>query len=270
MGLKENFNSIKKNYLSIAEKFFYGELPLHLYNTEIIYGSSPTNDFASGSDCVHNMIYIHPDIISKEKDLEWTIFHEMEHLRLARDLGNDQSTGFYTKYEHGTGEALNEGITEIAVENMLQRKLVGQYGYYETTQLVRQIFALLGKDDIDVMEYCTISGKDKFIEDFRELTGLDVFPILDNGLQNVHDWHLNDILKEYEEFGEVKTPLGKYCSDKTKSSRIMFHDKVLSTIIQLAGNKGNISQEELHERVDRMEKLSPYKNGELDLNEKSL
>ena len=262
--MEEQFNKILKKYLSTAEKFF-GKLPEHCYDVEIVLGANPTNNSSSGADCVYNIIYIHPDMISKNKDLEWTIFHEMEHIRLARKPGNDYCTGFYVRYEYGTGEALNEGITEIAVGNMLKRKSFNLYGYYETTQLVRQILALLGKDDNDVMGYCQISGKEKFIKDFKELTGKDVFAILDSGLQNVHDWHGMDLEKEFIEFGEIKVkPLGKYCSNETIKARETFHDIILSSVIKFASQKGSISKEELQERVDKMEKLTPYKSRELN------
>lgn len=261
--MENRINKIYQNYLTKAKEV-YGELPKHCYETEFVIGANPTNELSSGADMINNKIYIHPDIINKNKDLEWTIFHEMEHIRLNRHLENSQENGFFYVYKYGTGVALNEGITEISVINLLNRHKLNSYGYYETIQLTRQIFALLGLDDKGIIKYCTLNGREKFINDFKELTGRDVFVILDTGLQSVHDNHVDDINKEYLEFGEIKVkPLGMYCSEITQASRITFRNMVLENIINFIDENGKISKEELNKRVQKLEELSPYKNGEL-------
>lgn len=266
--MEKRLQEIKENYLQKAKEFF-GEVPKHCHSTRIVIASSPTDKFSSGADCKNNIIYLHPDVISKNKDIEWVIFHEMEHIRLARDFGNDQCTGFYLDYEYGTGEALNEGVTDIATTFLLSRKQFGSCAYDETIALTRQIFALLGKDDREITKYCTLSGRRKFIDDFEEIAGVDVFPLLETSLQNVHDSHIQDILKEYEKYGKILSkPLGKFHSEKTQRARETFKNLVLPTVVKFIKKKGMVSCEELNDRMKKMEELSPYKTKEVSLPQK--
>lgn len=275
---KELENKIKEfhqGYL-IRAKEVYGELPQRCFETKFVIGTNPTDKLSSGADSEENIIYIHPDIIdkTKNKDLEWTIYHEMEHIRLYRNLKEDRyrnASGFHIAYEYGSAEALNEGLTEISVGQLLGRKQKNSYGYYETTQLVRQIFSLLGLEDKQIITYCALDGRERFIEDFKILAGGDVFAILDIGLQSVHDNHIADINKEYIEFGEIKVkPLGMYCSESTQKSRITFRNLVLGNIIKFIAKNGKISKEELNKRVQKLEELSPYQNGELEIETENL
>lgn len=266
--MEKQIQEIYNNYLTRAKEV-YGELPKHCYETKIVIGSNPDDHHASGASCIENKIYLNPE----STNVEWVIFHEMEHIRLARNIGKDHTTGFYDLYEyktddgikHGNGEAINEALTDISVEYLLGKEDTSLVAYYETIQLVKQLFALLGVNKEDIIKYCQPSGKDKFIADLKELTGYDLFISIDIQLSNVHDLHILDLDKEYNEFGAIKCkPLGLYCSNETLEARLKFQ-RLLETIISFMVKKLSISRQEITNRLKKMNELSPYKNGELEM-----
>ena len=69
-----------KKYIALAEQR-YGKLPKHCYETEFKREMNPDSFNASGADCKKNVCYIKPEA----PDLEWVVFHEMEHIRTANE-----------------------------------------------------------------------------------------------------------------------------------------------------------------------------------------
>ena len=253
-----------QEYIARAEEY-YEEVPEHCFHSQIKLVDESDEELAnsSGADLIENCIYVNPNT----SDLEWLIYHEMEHVRCALNIGKTHSTGLYIvdKNENGetvtSGESINEGVVELAVEELLGRKqeLVG---YYESTAIVSQIGAALGMNDKEFIDNCNDEDGREYIKytinghigDERNKFFDELACIIDA----LHYYHMLDMEKEYEEFGEITVkPLGKYESDQTKKYRKLVQERI-KEIPLFAKRCGNISEDEYNRRIEKINVLSPY------------
>lgn len=248
-----------KSYLTKAEET-YGKLPEYCYKTQfkLVDDKDELMANVSGADLIENCIYVNPNV----SDLEWLIYHEMEHIRNATNLGKTQETGFYVKpdYEKDdyVGECINEALTEISVEHLLGRsqKLVG---YYEAIAVTRQLSACLGLSEEELLEYYDVDGRERLSYVLNNMVGSDTyFEELDDMLEHLHQYHMDDMNKEFYEFGAItKSPLGIYESDNTKFYRSIVQRKLVDGM-KWAVKNGNISEEEYNKRLEKFNEISPY------------
>ena len=256
--MDEKIKNIYDNYLKKAKEV-YGELPSHCFSTKLTFEECPDNPYASGADCEKNIIYINPS----DKDIEWTIFHEMEHIRTAHSIGESQLTGFRSSLGV-LGDGFNEALTEISVRQLLGRDQ-DKIGYYEVIILAKQFGAILGLDEKNLVKFYSKNGRDELSKLLKQQTGEDCLENIIQAMDNVQELHRLDLDKEFKENGKIlQKPLGMTFSKSTQQARIHYKqilDNAFSKIIR----KGDVSHDELVERYKQFIELSPYKNHELEL-----
>lgn len=263
--IEQQCNDILKRYLQLAEKNF-GKLPKHCYETKIEFLSHEDNPNESHhADTFRNVLMINQN---HTNDIEWTIFHEMEHIRTAKEIGKSAFGGVrvhrYPNSSEVQFDSANEALTDMSVERLLGRKDT-KMGYYETIQLTRQIGALLGlENDEQMLEYYRAGGYEDlkaFVEQLFD--DADVFLYMQIYLDKLHKYHLIDIAEEFNKFGKIENkPLGSITSENTYRFRNLFHDYIFGLLNRLKESK-KISNEEYEKRLNKMEDLSPYKNYKL-------
>lgn len=251
------FSPYLLEYYKMA-KNLYGDLPEHCFQTNISFGEV-VNGLASTAICSENKVIIN----KQDPDFFWTFCHEMEHIRTAQSINKDNSTGLTSNERiEGTnffaGTAMNEALTEISVETMLNRKQ-DKIGYFESIQLVRQLGAALGKGDKELLRYYHKEGQKDLQEEISLLTGdKELFENLRNTLDNLQLYHIEDIFYERKKNnGYICKPLGKFPSTETRYFRKQYENYVYSILDKLRDNN-QISAKEYNERKIAMNKLSPY------------
>lgn len=87
-------------YIKLAEKQF-GKLPEQCYDVEIeLVKSNSVNAKAHYANFASNTLFINPELV---EDVEWAVFHEMEHLEAdlkletANTLGDEPSAAEFSK-----------------------------------------------------------------------------------------------------------------------------------------------------------------------------
>ena len=268
MTIEQQCNEILKRYLELAEKE-YGPLPQHCYETKIEFFSNKDNPNESHhADTFRNVLLINKN---HAKEIEWIIFHEMEHIRTAQEIGKSALGGVRViPYPDNSGnvqlDSANETLTDMSVEKLLGRKDT-RVGYYETIQLTRQIGALLGfVNDSQLLAYYRIGGY-KDLKSLVEKTFNDenAFLYIQIYLDKLHEYHLKDIAEEFNEKGKIENkPLGSIVSDNTKQFRICFNNYIIALLNKLK-ESNQISNKEFEKRLKNIEELSPYKNNELNI-----
>ena len=270
MTIEQQCDEILKKYLQSAEKE-YGKLPQHCYETKIEFFTNEENKNESHhADTFRNVLKINKNHI---KEIEWVIFHEMEHIRTAKEIGKSALGGVRViPYPDNSGnvqfDSANEALTDISVEKLLGRKDT-KVGYYETIQLTRQIGALLGfENDSQLLAYYRIGG----YEDLKSLVEKtfndeNSFLLMQIYLDKLHEFHIKDIAEEFNKFGKIKNkPLGSITSENTYRFRKTVHDYIFALLNKLK-ETNQISNKEYEKRLTNMEELSPYKNNELNTEE---
>lgn len=261
MKFLEEVQVYYNNYLKSAEQL-YGKLPEFCYKTtfKIVGEDDDELQLASGADLIHNCIYVNPNTL----DLEWAIYHEMEHIRNATNIGHTYETGLYVKPDYNNedyvGKCINEALTDISVEKLLQRN-VNTVGYYESIAVVRQLGAVLGLSDNDLLEYYNVDGRGALEYNVNKLSGnKEFFSELDTMIDLLHKYHIQDMDKEFIEFGKiVESPLGMYESSNTKFYREIVQRKLLD-LLKWGVKNGYITQDEYESRLYEFNNLCPYKN----------
>ena len=265
---KQNLIDFYSKYIVLAEKR-YGKLPEHCYHTTFKHGVCPETGI-SGANCVYNVCYINP----KSIDPEASVFHEMEHIRTAHmPYDNPVLVGIveysFEKNEY-LGEALNEALTEISVEILLGRKSK-PYAHFETTVLAKQIGAVLGFTNDQLLKFYTKGGRINFIQAFANLVCEQIresssgfrfgvigsFEELELIHGSLHRAHLDDMNKEHEKYGKITEPLGICPSEQTTELRKLFQGGLMNRLKQGLENRV-ISQDEFDKRTQRVSELSPY------------
>lgn len=249
-------NKIKqyfKQYLQRIKKI-YGEIPQHCHETQVILGENPENHYASGADLEHNIIYLNPG----DPDVEWTLYHEMEHIRTAHSINKTNYTGAYMDMGEIVGKALTEAMTEISVENLLNRKQ-DKIGYFEIIQLTRQIATLLNMDDLELLKYYHKNGITELWQvcknlNIRPKLLVDIIICLDN----LNDSHIEDLDYEFSTYGKIENkPLGSFPSDKTKDLRFKFNS-LKNELFDKIKENNCYNNATLYEVSHKFKSLSPY------------
>lgn len=266
MEIEQQCREILKRYLVLAEKE-YGKLPQHCYETKIEFFSLKENPSESHyADTIRNVLMINKNYL---KDIEWTIFHEMEHIRTAKEIGKSTLGGVRVyPYPHNSKEiqfdSVNEALTDMSVEKLLGRKDTS-VGYFETIQLTRQMGALIGfENDSQLLDYYRLGGYDDLKLYFEnEFNDNNSFLRLQIILDTLHEYHIKDIAYEFDKFGEIKNkPLGSIVGENTKKYRRLYHDYILILLLKLK-DTNKITEQEFTKRLKALKNLSPYKNNEL-------
>lgn len=261
----EKIKEIYNSYLILAKEK-YGTLPQQLYKTTILLEVAPNDASSSAAYFKNNVCYINP----KSVDIEWTIFHELEHIRLIHSqdslsgvLGFREDKGGYL-----AGVALNEALTNISVKDLLKRetKLVG---YSETVILGKQIGTLLGYNDKEILAFYTKKGRQSIKKEFAKLTGKEnSYESLEQVFDLLHIVHLQDLEYEFAEHEKIlNSPLGSNPSSYTISLRKLFYHGLVNRLKQGVHNN-SITKQEFAERLEKINELSPYKNTEYTISNK--
>ncbi len=260
----EELQTIKNQYLAKAEKA-YGKLPEQCFDVEIeFWDDIPENENKPHcADCAKNTIFVNKHFLD---NIEWTIFHEMEHIRTAvAPYVSDYKTGLvcnFNQYNHERiCDALNEGLTEISVEKLLNKQSNKTVGYFETTQLTRQFGVIMGlKSDDELLNFYQPDGFDNLKSKFVERFGLEgyYFDSLIGNLDYLHKLHTSDLEKEFEKHGEIKSkPLGSEPCKNTITMREVVQQS-FEIYLQLAKVKGLLSDKQCLSAQEKMQELSPY------------
>ena len=262
MGNKIDFEEcgkqILKKYLE-ASKEEYGYIPKHCYETKIEF-IDPARRIKSHADLMSNKIIINK---FNDGDLEWEIFHEMEHIRTANNIYNNMQTGIRGEGLTTELNSVNEALTELAVSQLLKRKKqdVYDFAYLETVYLTRQLGALISlTDDRLLLKFYKTNGYNEFKQYIiNALKDENAFYTIQHLLENLHKKHLDDLYKEYDKKGFVENiPLGKSSSLLTKLLRRSYQ-RFLQQQLKTLKTKQIISNEEYIKRLSLVKKYNPYK-----------
>lgn len=254
--MDKKFKQYLEDYFVRVEKI-YGEVPKHCYETQVILGKNPEDAYASGADLQHNIIYLNPD----DPDLEWTLYHEMEHIRTAHSINKTMASGVYLETvdnEKGAiGIALTEAMTEISVETLLNRNQE-KIGYYEIIQLTRQIAILMNLDDLGLLNYYNKNGIVDLTILCAKLTGdSTIFLSLVICLDELEESHDDDLDYEFSTYGKIKNKLGSFPSEKTKDLRFKFN-LLKNKLFDKIKESKCYNKATLREISNKYKSLSPY------------
>ncbi len=267
MTIEEKGKLILKKYLRLAKKKF-GFLPLHCYETKIEYINLKREN--SHADLINNSIVINK---LNDFDLEWVIFHEMEHIRTANNIYKNMQTGVRGEGLSTELNSINEALTELSVAQLLKRNNYDKFqiGYLEITFLTRQFGALIGlTDDSQLLKFYKPNGYNELKKySIRELDCENDFCYLKQILENLHLRHLEDLYRECSKKGGVDNqPLGKYPSLITKILRRNYQQSLVKLLKELKLNN-KISKEEYLTRLSIIKKYNPYKTDNFKLYEET-
>lgn len=267
MTIEEKSELILKRYLELAKEKF-GVLPKHCYETKIVYIDLEREN--SHADLINNSIVINK---LSHIDLEWVIFHEMEHIRTANNIYNNMQTGVRGEGLSTELNSINEALTELSVAQLLKRNTYDKFqiGYLEIIFLTRQFCALIGlTDDIQMLKFYKSNGYSELKKySTKSLGCVNDFCYLKQILENLHSRHLEDLYRECSKKGGVDNlPLGKYPSLITRILRRNYQRDIVKLLKTLKFNN-KISNEEYIKRLNVIKKYNPYKTNNFQLFEET-
>lgn len=267
MTIEEKGELILKKYLRLAKERF-GIIPKHCYETKIVYIDIEREN--SHADLINNII-----VINKlyDVDLEWVIFHEMEHIRTANNIYKNMQTGVRGDGLSTELNSINEALTEISVAHLLKRNNFDKFqiGYLEIIFLTRQLGALIGlTDDIQMLKFYKPNGYGELKNySIKNLGCVNDFYYLKQTLENLHSRHLEDLHRECCKKGGVDNqPLGKYPSLITRILRRNYQRYIIKVLKTLKLNN-KISNEEYLIRLSLIKKYNPYQTNNFHLYEEA-
>lgn len=255
----ENIKLIHENYLKRVKEV-YGDVPDYLTKTKFVFGCSPTNEFASGADPRNNTIYINPET----QNLEWDIFHESEHLRTAHKMyGGEHDVYCGTRInvvlhnDEIDSNATNEAMTEISVHKLLQAKKGLAVGYVETEQYLKQLMAVIGNNEQDLLKFYTNDERSFYnlFDKVSLLLGKDITDLYFYILEKHYENHISDIAIEWNKNHYIDNkPLGS----KPNPATVNYRD-IMKQIFDLMFKriKETISEEEFENRIKLFNSLAP-------------
>ena len=161
------------------------------------------------------------------------------------------------------GNTLDEALTEISVEILLGREPEA-FTYFEITVLAKQMGAVLGLTNKQLLKFYKKGGRKDLIKAFAVLTDEQAatdetrFESLEKFYDFLHTAHIEDLDKELEKYGEItKKPLGAFPSERTMTLRKYIQDDLSGILLQGYEN-GAISENTCQRRMLKVKKLSPY------------
>lgn len=249
-------------YIKQAEKQF-GKLPEQCYDVEIeLVKSNSANAKAHYANFASNTIFINPELV---EDVEWAVFHEMEHVRTAvYPYVSAYQTGLVVNFKHDDNReicsALNEGLTEISVERLLKR-VNKTKASVELCNLTRQFGVLLGlMDDDALLKVYKTDGYDELKSTFDTLMGIKSFNAFDS-MQTALDSLNNSLVADLKL--ETANTLGGESnsaefSKQTKHLKYFVQNEIL-LFLSLQKEKHKISDAEFTSRLKTMRKLATSK-----------
>ncbi len=263
MNIEEKSKQLLKKYLKVAEDEF-GNLPEHCYATSIEFVSDPKQPHYA--DFLNNKIVINENYVD---DLEWIIFHEMEHIRTASNIYNNMQTGLRGEGLAIELDSINEAMTELSVAKMIKRNKKDIYdtSYIEIIFLTRQLGVLLGLlNDEQILKFYKANGYREFKYFIvNMLNNEGVFYHIQNVLECLHENHLKDLKREYNKNVIVKFhPLGKEPSLITILLR-RHYQKYIHKLLKLLKSRHIINDKEYRKRLTLINKYNPYKNTSLKI-----
>lgn len=249
-------------YIKLAEKQF-GKLPEQCYDVEIeLVKSNSVNAKAHYANFASNTLFINPELV---EDVEWAVFHEMEHIRTAvYPYVSAYQTGLVVNFKHDNNKeicsALNEGLTEISVERLLKRKNENPASV-ELCNLTRQFGVLLGlMDDNALLKIYKTDGYDELKSTFDSIMDIKSFNAFD-GMQTALD-SLNKSLVADLKLETANTlgdePSATEFSKQTKRLKRFVQNEYL-LLLSLQKEKHKISDAEFTSRLKAMRKLASPK-----------
>ena len=187
------YNELLNKYI-MRVKEVYRECPCHISNTNIKECLDINNMYGSDADCIKNEIRI----CLNDEDKEWAVFHELEHIRTAKNIYGSMVCGVMEECELDVGgflgTALNEAITDFSVRKLLKRD-TNKISYAETKLFVKKICVMLNISENDLINAYNTKNP-TIIQSYFKKLNLNIkeyYDLLAN-LDLFHKYHIDDII----------------------------------------------------------------------------